>query len=664
MAYASNTADIAETYRAFLADHSADLSGLRETISKSWMRSSLRRIDPLSPIADVGAGDPLSGTYMVNKRPTLFEYLFSIGESLLRENDCTSLVICFTDAQGCVLRLYGNLKDIAALQALGVSEGSSLSERVIGTNALGTCIYTHKQVYVCRSEHYKASLHGYISYGAPIFDEHNELVAAIGVFSLRDALDKTWLSLITQTASSISKECVIYHQRHDLQDIQANMDCLINTMNFGVVLLDDQARIVKANSVARYFFLMYEYELLGYHISTFISPQDIDFSLLESDIYNQEVTIHSGEVKQFRFLASVYLTTTAENKRNYVLIFNKALDRTELLANSSSSTAKWHFDDIVGTHPVLLDAVRLGKIASKTNCTVLLTGESGVGKELFAQAIHNSSNCSSGPFIAVNCGAIPKGLAESELFGYENGAFTGAKRTGMPGKFELANGGTIFLDEIGDMSLELQICLLRFLQEHEVTRVGGKKPIKLNVRVIAATNKNLEEAINNGVFRMDLYYRLNVFNLHVPSLRERPSDIGNLAHYFLQKYKIQSSQSFVGFTPEALSALQNYSWPGNVRELENVIERAVIISRSDRLRLDDLPEKLRSFYKPKGMEAVAPERPAAQPAMLPLSSEQTEQELILRALRSARGNVTQAAAIVGVSRRTLYRKMEKYNISK
>ena len=235
---------------------------------------------------------------------------------------------------------------------------------------------------------------------------------------------------------------------------------------------------------------------------------------------------------------------------------------------------------------------------------------------------------------------------------------------GMPGKFELANGGTIFLDEIGDMSLELQICLLRFLQEQEVTRIGGKTPIKVNVRVIAATNKNLEDAINNSAFRMDLYYRLNIFNIHVPPLRERAQDIGNLAHYLLQKHKAHSKQAFVGFTPEALNAMQNYSWPGNVRELENVVERAVIIGRSDRIRLDDLPDHIRACYRPEGIAAM--ERTAAEKleTAVPLSAEQTEREVILRALRDAQGKVTKAEVLSGISRRTLYRKMEKYQIMK
>ncbi len=651
--------------KGFISDFNADLNGVRETIAKSWYRSKLKNVSALRPVAKRDIGETFRGMRAVNNRPTLFEYIFSHAESIYQQNNCRDKAVIVTDAQANVCRIYGSKNELAALAEAGVSEESSLLEATAGTNALGTCLYTRKPVCVCRSEHYKDAFAPYVSYGAPILDERNEIAALIGVFARdEESTDPTWLSLIGQAAMSISKECLIYHQRHDLMDLQDNFDRLINTMNFGIVLLDSSARIVKANSIARYFFLMYEYELVGQHITNFISPQDIDFSLLNSDIYDQEICVHSGEVKKFTFLASVYLTSTWDAQKNYLLVFNKAPSKTELAAPEPHQTAKWHFNDIVGTSPLLMETLNLAKIASKTNCTVLITGESGVGKELIAQAIHNESCCANGPFVAVNCGAIPKGLAESELFGYENGAFTGAKRTGMPGKFELANGGTIFLDEIGEMSPDLQICLLRALQEQEVTRVGGKTPIKINVRVIAATNKNLETAINNGAFRMDLYYRLNVFSIHVPPLRERCNDIANLAHYFLQKYKLRSNQAFTGFTPEALNALQNYSWSGNVRELENTIERAVIICRSDRIRLDDLPDNIRACYQQTGIPDPEISPPAAEDAPMPLSTEEAEKEIILRALRSTQGNVSKAAGVIGISRRTLYRKIEKYNIAK
>ncbi len=658
----SGNISLSEIREQFVQSKSPELDSVRETIAKSWFRSKSFGVDPQSGPVTVGE----EGRHSISQRTELFEYVFNYTESLFRECPDRDLVFLVTDRAGRVVRLFGSDLTRKRAASAGIREETLLQESSAGTNAFGTCIYTRTAAYVCRNEHYKSPFCSLITYAAPIFDSSNEIAATVGILSFADVPDLTLLSILRHACSAMSKECLIYMQRRSLHDLNQNLDCLINTINYGIVILDENTCIIRANSVARYFFLMFEYELIGHPISVFISPQDLDFLLLKSDVYDQEVVIHSGEVKRFRFNVSVYLTGTAAKKRNYILVFRK-IESKSVQESDTSMHAKWHFNDIVGTNPLFIEALNLAKIAAKTSCTVLITGESGVGKELIAQAIHNASDCAGGPFIAVNCGAIPKGLAESELFGYENGAFTGAKKTGMPGKLEQANGGTIFLDEIGDMSLDLQICLLRFLQEQEITRVGGKKSIKVSVRVIAATNKNLEEAINNGVFRLDLYYRLNVFNIHVPPLHERGDDIINLSHYFLQKYKIGSSHPFTGFTDEALNAMKNYHWPGNVRELENIIERAVIISRSERIRLDDFPYNLRSCYQQMEINQIHDRTrsdPDGQPAAAHPSPQAAEQDLIIRALRSAGGNVTRAAEIAGFSRKTMYRKMEKYGIGR
>lgn len=663
-----NTPDqaaILATRNAFFKDPSVNLTHMRETIAKSWIRSWKHKINPHR--TDFGRLDSENflASHVTKERPILFSYIFSCIESLYTSNDFSSMVLVLTDSSGRIINLYGSNPDIAKLSDIGLAEECTLRESSAGTNAIGTSLYIREPVCVRWNEHYNNKLCSFISYGAPIFDHKNKLVGAIGILSFRNTETPLLLSLLTSTASNIGKECNVYYQALAVRNQTNNLDTLINTMNDGVVFLDDQANIVRTNSVARYFLLMYEYELIGRHISSFISPEDVDFSTLTNNIYGQDVTIHSGDIKKFHFQISIYLIKTSEGKLNYLLILRKPQGKMQESFSDGNHTAKWRFNDIIGTSPALMESMNLARIASKTNCTVLITGESGTGKELFAQAIHNDSKCANGPFIAVNCGAIPKELIESELFGYESGAFTGAKKNGAPGKFELANGGTIFLDEIGDMSFDLQVCLLRFLQEQEITRIGGKKPIKLNVRVIAATNKNLEEAINNGIFRMDLYYRLNVFNLHVPPLRERTGDVRNLSHCFLQKYKTASNQAFLGFTPEALEALERYSWPGNVRELENTIERAVIISHSDRIRLDDLPEKLRAIHVPYPSDTLryldAANQPS-QPELISMDREEIEKNTIIRALQSTNGNVTRAAEEIGISRRTLYRKMNKYNI--
>jgi two-component system NtrC family response regulator len=286
-----------------------------------------------------------------------------------------------------------------------------------------------------------------------------------------------------------------------------------------------------------------------------------------------------------------------------------------------------------------------------TEATVLITGESGTGKELVARAIHSLSARRERPFVAINCAAIPRELLESELFGHVKGAFTGAIRD-KTGKFQAAEGGTLFLDEVGELPVELQPKLLRALQERVVEPVGGTAPRKLDVRVVAATNSDLEEAIADGTFREDLYYRLAVIPVHLPPLRERPEDIPLLVRHFTAKHGAPS----VGFAPEALAALQRHAWPGNVRELENTVERLLILRNSDLITVAELPDKLRGAVRDKGGRVVN-----LPPEGYPL--EQLEREVVIEALERCDWNQTAAARFLRVPRHTLIYRMEKYKIT-
>ena len=290
---------------------------------------------------------------------------------------------------------------------------------------------------------------------------------------------------------------------------------------------------------------------------------------------------------------------------------------------------------------------------------MLIQGESGTGKELFARAIHQRSpSRQNRPFVAVNCTALPEALLESELFGHEKGAFTGAASKRI-GKFELADGGTVFLDEIGDMSLATQAKILRVLQEREFERVGGNSLVKVNIRLISATNKNLEQEVQAGRFREDLFYRLSVFPLRLPPLRERKADIPLLADYFLQRYGTREKKALDGITPEALKALMGYHWPGNVRELENAIERAVVLAGENRLVLDDLPLHLRSLALPQDLKDLDLD---VSDETLPQWIEKIEVEILRRTLLEFEGNVTQTAKKLGIGRATVYRKAYKHNL--
>lgn len=310
---------------------------------------------------------------------------------------------------------------------------------------------------------------------------------------------------------------------------------------------------------------------------------------------------------------------------------------------------------IIGESNLMLEVKGLTLQAAGSDASVLITGESGTGKELFAEALHQKSRRAGGPFIKVNCAAIPHELIESELFGYEGGSFTGARERGKPGKFELADGGTILLDEIGDMHLQMQAKLLRVIQEHEIERVGGTKPVKLDFRVIAATNQDLDEMIRKGTFRMDLYYRINIFHINAPSLRDMVEDIPRIVYYFLSFYREKQPQAPTRISGEAMELLKRYRWPGNVRELRNIIERSMNVAEGNEITVNDLPNRIREFYRERYVTAGGT-------GLLREILIDAEKRAIREALRMADGNKTKAAGILGIHRTGLYEKMKRYGL--
>jgi DNA-binding NtrC family response regulator len=335
------------------------------------------------------------------------------------------------------------------------------------------------------------------------------------------------------------------------------------------------------------------------------------------------------------------------------LVVERAMERERLKREveilSSEAGERYHL--VVSKSSKMNLAVDSAKMAAATKSTVLLLGESGTGKELFARAIHSWSERKSGPFIAVNCVGLSKELFESELFGHEKGAFTGAHQL-KKGKMELAHGGTVFLDEIGDVSTEIQTKLLRFLQEKEFERIGSTKPIQVDVRIIAATNRNLEELAKQGRFRDDLYYRLNVVPIALPALREKKEDIPALGLYFLQRFSKETKKNFTDVTPEAMEKLLSYDWPGNVRELANVIERAIVLGRGPQITLQDLSP------------AIASKAPDALVDGLPYREalDACRQQIIAKALSRTQGNRAAAAKLLRIERRHLLRLMKCFGI--
>lgn len=366
-------------------------------------------------------------------------------------------------------------------------------------------------------------------------------------------------------------------------------------------------------------------------------------------------------VNSIKLGAYDYFSKPIDQSKLEVSIKNaiKSYDLARELRNLKDSAEKeFKFENIISVDKKMQSVFKLVSKVLDNDITVLIHGESGTGKELIAKAIHFNGIRKDKPFIAVNCASIPRELLESELFGHEKGAFTGAHQRKL-GKFEIANGGTIFLDEVGELEMVLQAKLLRVIQQKEFERVGGTDLIKTDVRIISATNKDLKTAVDEKLFREDLFYRLNSFPIHIPPLRERRSDIIVLAEHFLNKFNEKLNKKYKGFTKKALKAIYDYNWPGNIREMENTIERCMIIAEGDYIDIEDLPQNIKSDDSYSSFDLTVPIFPSDN--IIPF--EKVKEEAIRHALKVTNGNIVEAAKKLKVGRATIYRLLEKYRIS-
>ena len=323
--------------------------------------------------------------------------------------------------------------------------------------------------------------------------------------------------------------------------------------------------------------------------------------------------------------------------------------------------SRYGFNEIISIDPRMREVFRIMAKVAETNATVLVSGESGTGKELVARAIHRRSAHAGGPFVAVNCGAVPRDLVEAEFFGHEKGAFTGAHES-HPGKFELASGGTLFLDEVGELALDAQVKLLRALEEHEITRIGGKKPMPVAARVIAASNKDLYRAVKSGQFREDLYWRINVVSISIPPLRERRQDLPLLIDHLLDRFQREMQSGVKSISPEARRLILDYAWPGNVREMENTLCRAVILGEGDTVTADDLPPRIRGNATETGEETGAYDEELKLADAINEAVSRVEKRLIVSRLARYHNNRTATANSLGITRKTLFTKMREFNL--
>ena len=467
------------------------------------------------------------------------------------------------------------------------------------------------------------------------------------------------IRLTTQLQASIRNE---KQNAEQLEQLYSRSQALIESISDGLLAVGPDGSVTQANSLAKRLFGAPDDELEGRNIDSVIEdkPPLSQWLGRAGKFSNRVVTMNTGAGK-VAAMANLQPVVDGSGKGLGAVITFREMGEVGRLVNGAIGVQRtFTFDDLVGDSAVVRKCVELARIASSTDSNILIQGETGTGKEVFAQAIHNASRFSDGPFLAVNCAAMPRDLIESELFGYVEGAFTGASRNGRLGKFELASGGSLFLDEIGDIPIDVQVKLLRVLQERTVVRVGGDRTIPINCRLIAATNRDLSRAVEEGSFRSDLLYRLNVITVEVPSLRDRVEDLPQFINRFIDQWNDSLGKAVKGVAPQVLDKLAAYEWPGNVREVENVVERAMALAKGEWIQAEDIPSHLLLNISSDG------ERPRELTGPVILAKQNYEasvQRLYAEALRSENGNVPRAAQVLGMSRATFYRKLKKYGLS-
>ncbi len=496
---------------------------------------------------------------------------------------------------------------------------------------------------------------------------NDEIIGIIGLVAFNEEQrgilldkDRSMVTFVEKMADLLAAKAA---QQEDLQMTELSrkeMITVLETAHEGIFAIDKGGYIRHCNSTAAELLKTTKNDIIGEHINKYMLSSPALDVFKTGKGYTENEELYRGERGGLHAIVTAKPYFSGNEIEGVVLSFRDIEEAEKLAYHINIRKVKNTFDDIIGNSGSITRAKNQALITARGDSTVLITGESGTGKEMFAKAIHYSGPRAGQPFVTVNCGAIPENLLESELFGYEKGAFTGASEKGKMGKFEMADGGTIFLDEIGDMPAHLQVKILHVLQNMRFERVGGNKSIMVNVRVIAATNRNLEEMIKEGTFREDLFYRLSVIPIDIPPLRERREDIELFMDHFLKKYNKYMNRKLRGFTDDVRDLYMSYDWPGNVRELENAIEYSTNMAFGEIVGMDDVPMRLQ-----RSEENII----SVSDSDLPLADQikEYEREIILKKFRkySVGGDGKEAVAKeLGLSRATLYRKLAELDINK
>lgn len=575
-------------------------------------------------------------------------------KDLYRFVEGAGFAVTLADNEGYILEILGDRPILETMYHVNCIPGYRWSEQDVGTSAISLVLREHHPLQIHEEDHYFKSSQKYTCSAAPIYGYDKEFIGILALTGITIHVSEHTLGMVVTAAFAIQNQLSLLHASQEIE-IQFNyLNETIDSLDNGVLLVDRQGMIRTVNQSATKF-LEIEQDCVGSHLSILFPNDFIDEMYQKKNIPDKELFL-DRHGKSLHLMFSLRAVTSKDGTEiGYIIAVNE-IRRIHRIVNAIAGLrANFMFSDIVGESQPMKEAVNLAIVAAMNDSTVLLLGETGTGKELFAQAIHNRSTRKNMPFVAINCGAIPRDLLETELFGYSDGAFTGAKKGGRPGKFEIAAGGTLFLDEIGNLPIDMQVKLLRVLQTGTVCRVGDHNQIDIKVRVITATNANLQSEVRKGNFREDLFYRLNVFPIAIPPLRDRGQDVILIARDILNRRSMALRKQKSVFTAEAERLLLKHPWPGNVRELENIIERLLNMTDERTIDYSHMVKALPAISTYSELHRFEEGRTGLL--------EEIEKQVIKEVLENNSANISKSAQILGVTRSTLYTKIKKHNLN-
>ncbi len=647
---AVNQPELLRAWKEFISKGVIQKRVVPPIIAESWIRSRKAGVNPFdfSPDSYI---DPQAYRQLKKRHKGLVDIARPIMESIYNSLEKTRYMVVLYNADGYHLLRIGKREDFARSQQFKIREGLCFEEKHVGTCGFSLVKHTKKPIQIVGCEHYSALLHYVTGSYAPIFEpEKGDLLGVIGVTGARTQPNMHTQAIVIAAKTAIENLLTLKKSRQKQALLAQSLQIAINSLEDGVVVLDENMTILAINNAARKIFgIRYFSEqhfsdlkhcenlqrLIDQHLNSMNQDSKETQCKINDETYVINIRMLHGQDKTFQGI---------------VLQLRSVQGIARMFQNVSGQQAYYCLSNLIGRNESMIEVRRLVKIAAKTEANVIIEGESGTGKEVVAQSIHNESSRKNGPFIAVNCAAIPHELLESILFGHEKGAFTGANTMRL-GKFELAHGGTLFLDEIGEMSPEMQAKVLRAIEERKIERVGGTRSIPVDIRIIAATNRDLYELTRKNLFREDLFYRLKVFRIWVPPLRDRLDDIPELVECFLSEFTSKLNIPKPEISDDYLSTLMSYSWPGNVRELKNAVYYSLAHLSQERVLTS---RHLEGFFPRRESDRIFNSSNQEMKLL-----EVIEKHVIRETLKICGGNKKKAAQQLGISRATLYRKLRK-----